>query len=180
MLADRKEIWILNGYTLFAKEGIKGLKIEVMAKNVKKNKSSFYHHFADMECFTELLLKYHLERAKIIAVKENNCKSIDPELINVLIEAKEDLFFNRQLRVNREIFLFRQCFEQANSLVGEAFLKIWTKDVGLEAKPKLAEVFLGLILENFYLQITDEVLNAEWLSAYFKNIRNMVMQFSSN
>lgn len=66
------------------------------------------------------------------------------------------------------------------SLVGEAFLKIWAKDVGLETKPKLAEVFLGLILENFYLQITDETLTAEWLSTYFKNIRNMVMQFSSN
>lgn len=34
--------WIIAGYDLFAKEGPKGLKIEVMASNVKKSKSSFY------------------------------------------------------------------------------------------------------------------------------------------
>ena len=56
MTKDNKLPWILCGYNIFSKEGPKGLKIEVIARQVSKNKSSFYHHFADLEVFTEILL----------------------------------------------------------------------------------------------------------------------------
>jgi AcrR family transcriptional regulator len=178
MTENIKQPWILEGYELFSREGSKGLKIEVISRKVKKSKSSFYHLFADIDCFTEELLSFHLERAKIIADKERLCKSIDPALINLLLEAKQDLLFNRQLRVNRTNPAFKQCFEKANQLVGNAFLEVWAKEIGLENKPKLAEIFFGLVLENFYLQTTVETLTYEWLSDYFKNIRLMVTEFN--
>ncbi len=173
-----KQPWILEGYNLFSKDGPKGLKVEVISRIVNKSKSSFYHHFADIECFIEELLALHLERAKIIAERERSCKSIDPALINLLLEVKQDLFFNRQLRVNRSNPAFKQCFGKANQLVGDAFLEVWTKEIGLENKPKLAEIFFGLVLENFYLQLTEETLTHEWLSDYFKNIRLVVNEFN--
>lgn len=173
-----KQPWILEGYKLFLKEGQKGLKIEVIARKINKSKSSFYHLFADIECFIEELLTYHLEQAKIIADRERLCDSIDPALIDLLLEVKEDLLFNRQLRVNRSNLVFKQCFEKANQLVGNAFLEVWAEEIGLENKPKLAEIFFGLVLENFYLQLTDETLTYDWLSDYFKNIRLMVGEFN--
>ena len=178
MTENIKQPWILEGYELFLKESLKGLKIEVMARKVNKSKSSFYHLFADIDCFLEELLSFHLERAKIISERERLCKSIDPDLINLLVEVKEDLLFNRQLRVNRSNPAFKQCFEKANQLVGNAFLEVWAKEIGLENKPKLAEIFFGLVLENFYLQLTEETLTYEWLSDYFKNIRSMVTEFN--
>jgi AcrR family transcriptional regulator len=171
--------WILEGYNVFSKEGLNGLKVEVISRKVKKSKSSFYHLFADIDCFIEELLTFHLQRAKLIAERERLCKSIDPDLINLLIEVKEDLLFNRQLRVNRSNTAFKLCFEKANQLVGNAFLEVWAKEIGLENKPKLATIFFGLVLENFYLQLTDDSFTYEWFSDYFSKIRTMVAEFNT-
>ena len=169
--------WIQVGYDIFAKEGPKGLKVEVIARHVNKSKSSFYHHFADVEIFTSRLLDYHLERARIIAQRERLCTNVVPELLNVLIEFKQDLLFNRQLRVHRNIPEFTQCFEQASNEVGEAIVDIWAEALGLTEDSNLALMVLKLSLENFYLQITDETLTYEWLENYIRDLQAMVAQF---
>ena len=178
MVVDTKQDWIIAGYKLFSMEGSKGLKIEVLARQVKKSKSSFYHHFADLETFITILLKFHLQRAKIIADRETLCKNIDPDLINILVDVKQDLLFNRQLRVNRSNVDFKKCFEKSNKLVESAFLDVWVKDLGFLNKEKLASVLFGLVLENFYLQLTDETTNHQWLQDYFKNVKNMIIEFN--
>ncbi len=50
-MTENKDIWIKTGYEIFALSGENGLKIEVLAKKVGISKSSFYHHFADLEIF---------------------------------------------------------------------------------------------------------------------------------
>jgi AcrR family transcriptional regulator len=180
MSKDSKQSWILCGYDLFSKEGPKGLKIEVIARLVKKNKSSFYHHFADLEIFTEILLKFHLERAAIIAEKERQCKTVVPDLLNLLIEVKQDLFFNRQLRIHRNIKEFKDCFEQSSKKVGEAIVGIWADALGLSNNSNLAGIVLNLSLENFYLQITEETMTYNWLENYINELRLMVKEFEKN
>jgi hypothetical protein len=68
-----RDCWIEKGYKIFAYEGPMGLKIERLAKIVGKNKSCFYHLFADLQVFTSVLLDYHLQQAKIVALKESAC-----------------------------------------------------------------------------------------------------------
>jgi AcrR family transcriptional regulator len=55
-----KRPWILIGYDIFSKDGKNGLKVEVIARLAKKSKSSFYHHFAEMDLFIEDLLAYQV------------------------------------------------------------------------------------------------------------------------
>ena len=174
---DIKKPWILVGYQVFAAEGPKGLKVEVIARQVNKSKSSFYHHFADLEVFTEVLLDYHLHRAKIIADKESQCKNVVPELFTVLLEFKEDLLFNRQLRIHRSVDQFRRCFEQATQEVGGAITDIWAEALGLTHQSGLAQIILNLSLENFYLQITEESLTYDWLVEYLNELKAMVRAF---
>ncbi len=177
MTKSSKLPWIRTGYTLFASEGPAGLKVEVMARKVNKSKSSFYHHFADLEVFTEILLQYHLERAQIIAQQESECQQVIPELLEVLLTVKEDLFFNRQLRINRNVPAFRACFEKASMQVGGAILDIWAVELGLNQNAHLAQLVLNLSLENFYLQITPETLTYDWLYQYIQNLKTMVKEF---
>ncbi len=177
MINDNKLPWILCGYELFAKEGPKGLKIEVIARQVNKNKSSFYHYFADIEIFTEALLKYHLDRATIIAEKERQCKNIVPELLHVLLEIKQDLLFNKQLRVHRHIIAYKDCLEKSGKKVAEAITDIWAEALGLTDNSHLANMVLNLSLENFYLQLTEETLTFEWLENYIKDLQAMVKEF---
>ena len=180
MPKDNKFPWILVGYNIFSKEGLTGLKVEVIARKVGKSKSSFYHHFADMDIFMEALLNYHLERAIVIAEMEKSCKQVVPDLLNVLIEVKEDLLFNRQLRINRQIPAFKMCFERSSTVVGEAILGIWAEMLGLRDNSHLAQIVLNLSLENFYLQITEDTLTYDWLLNYVNDLKKMVNAFQLN
>lgn len=174
MKNDNSRLWLSVGYTLFAEEGPAGLKVEVISRQVMKSKSSFYHHFADIELFTGLLLTHHLQRAKSIAEREKLCRNIDPDLINLILDVKKDLLFSRQLRINRTVPAFRKCYEQSNELVENALLEVWKKDLGIPDKTGLAGGVLQLVLENFYLQITEQTLTSRWLSDYFNSIRSIV------
>ena len=169
--------WIKVGYEIFALESPSALKVEVIARKVGKSKSSFYHHFADLEVFTEILLNYHLEQAKLMTVKEAACKNVVPELLHVLVEHKIDLLFNRQLRIHRENPAFKACFEKVNQMVGGSIIGIWAEMLGLNHKEHLAMMVLNLSLENFFLQITADTLNYEWLENYVKELQQMSRAF---
>lgn len=176
-MTDSKEIWIQTGYQLFSLYGYEALKIEKLARKVGISKSSFYYHFADMEVFVEQLLQLHLKQARIIAQKETEAQTIDPELIQILFEHKIDLLFNRQLRVNRSLKAFNDTLLQSNKIIGNSFVYIWIKELNLHlSEHQLAGLF-ELALENFYLQITPENLTYAWLSNYFTNLKGIAQRF---
>ncbi|NBL64078.1 TetR/AcrR family transcriptional regulator [Flavobacterium sp. NST-5] len=173
MTVNNKEIWIKKGYEIFANFGKNGLKIEPLAISVGKSKSSFYHHFADLELFMDFLLNYHIQQSQIIANKEKNAQNIDPELIHILVEHKIDLLFNRQLRINQNIPSYAVILEQSNKIIGNAFVNTWVKDLDLQLTEKQIDGIFSLALENFFLQINIETLNYNWLSNYFKNLKTI-------
>lgn len=107
-MTPAKEIWIKAGYEIFAISGDIALKVETLAKKLKISKSSFYHHFAEMEIFIDHLLDYHLSQSAVISEKENNAQKIDPDLIAILVEHKIDLLFNRQLRIKQEVSPYKK------------------------------------------------------------------------
>jgi AcrR family transcriptional regulator len=171
-MQDKKDIWILAGYEMFAEWGIGELKVERLAKKVGLSKSSFYHHFE------ALLLRRHIEQSHIIAKKEQSAKSIDPELIEILLEHKTDLLFNRQLRINQAHEHYANTLRISNQIIGDAFVMTWLKEINLQLSlQKLAAIF-ELALENFYLQISKENLNRQWLSEYFDNLKRIAKNFA--
>lgn len=174
MTDDIRRPWIEMGYTLFAKEGPRGLKIEVIARQVNKSKSSFYHHFADLEIFTSRLLEHHQERGKIIAKRAKKCKQMVPDMLHLLLDVKLDILFDRQLRINRDNEQFRKCFEDTFKPIEIAFLDIWSDALGLAQNKHLAAIVLKLTVENFYLQVTEDSLSYDWLLNYLDEIHSMV------
>lgn len=179
-MLDNKDIWIKTGYEIFALSGENGLKIEVLAKKVGISKSSFYHHFADLEIFMEMLLKFHLHQAQLMAEKEKNAINIDPELIDILVAHKIDLLFNRQLRINQQQHHYKETLDKSNQIIGNEFVILWAKDLNLNLSQGQLESLFELALENFYLQINAENLNPAWLSAYFKNLKRIAQNFGES
>ena len=171
------EPWLTAGYEIFSQEGPNGLKVERLARIVGKSKSSFYHHFADLEIYTSFLLEYHMKQVDVLFEKEKACQRVVPDLLHILVEHKEDLLFNRQLRVHRSVPAFQKCFEKANQLSVESIVGIWAEALGLEHESYLAQMVLMLTMENFYLQITEETLTYEWLENYIFQLQNMVQAF---
>jgi AcrR family transcriptional regulator len=168
--------WIQAGYTMFANNGI--VQIEPLAKAVGKSKSSFYHHFADIELFMEALLQLHITQSHIIAQKEKKAKNINPELIDILVTHKEDLLFNRQLRVHNNVPFYNDIICQSNKIIGEAFRWLWTKELNPKFTSSQIEVFFNLALDNFYMQTTAENLNHKWLVQYFDRIKESASKFA--
>jgi len=175
---SKEQIWIEAGYKSFAMEGSQNVGIEKLARAVDKNKSSFYHFFADLDVFTSRLLEKHLSQARIMSHKEAKAQN-EAELIDILLKHKLDLLFNRQLRIHRENEAFQDCFAKTNEISIPGFVPIWRKIIGLPENAQLAELVLIFSMENFFLQITEETLSKVWLSSYFKNIKSMVEQFQS-
>ena len=178
MIKENQEIWIKTGYEIFAIKGPTGLKIEPLAQKVGKSKSSFYHYFADLDLFVDLLLEYHIEQSYIIADKERNATNIDPELINILVEHRIDLLFNRQLRINQNISLFEETLCKSNKIIGDAFKTPWSKDINAQLTQKQIEGVFTLAIQNFYLQINADNLNYKWLSEYFANLKKVANNFT--
>ncbi len=176
-MKEKEEIWIIKGYEIFALFGAKELKIERLAKDIGISKSSFYHHFADIEIFISELLQYHLKKSTIIAEKEKQAKIINPELINILIEHKIDLLFNRQLRINSNKSNYKDTLLKSNYIIGNDFISLWLTDAKLNITQKQAEAIFELALENFFLQINSDNLNRSWLEYYFENLKRITKSF---
>lgn len=169
-------IWLEQGYIIFAYKGVQELKIERLAKDVGKNKSSFYHYFASNEVLITEMLSKHIERIQLMAVKLQTSKNL-AHLIQVLVVHKTDLLFNRQLRIDRRNKEFQECFQKTNEIVRVSILDVWQRIFGLENNSRLAKLLLKFSVENFFLSITEENLNKQWLNDYFKQLQEMVNAF---
>lgn len=166
--------WIAAGYSAFAQEGPAGIRVEQLARAIGKSKSSFYHHFADPEIFTDRLLEHHLQRSTHIAQRLLQCAHMDPDVLHLFLDVKEDILFQRQLRIHRNKPAFQRCIERAHAPVEAALLAPWTHALGLSAQPALAQAMLTLVVDNFYLRATPDTFHLEGLRAYLTEIQRMV------
>lgn len=179
-MKEKTEIWIIKGYEIFALSGEKGLKIEQLAKEVGISKSSFYHHFADLDIFIEEILLHHLKKSSVIAEKERRAEKINPDLIKILIEHKTDLLFNRQLRINANNPNYSDILIKSSKIIGTDFIKLWLSDSKLNLTLKQAEGIFELAMENFFLQINQDNINQQWLTSYFDKLNEVTRNFETS
>ena len=172
-----KDQWIQHGYEVFARSSHTGLRIEALAKHLGISKSSFYHHFAEIDIFVDALLEHHLKQSEVLASKERLAKKIDPDLIHILVDHKTDLLFNRQLRIHQEIESYQRTLIKSNEIIGQEFILLWANDLGLQLNQHQLEGLFTLALENFFLQINHENLNVDWLTNYFKQLSAIARRF---
>ena len=180
MITTITQPWIDVGYHLFAKEGPKGLKVEVIARKVGKSKSSFYNYFGDWEVFEELLLEHHLKASKAFADEAEKLKNVNPDLVILFNTNKTNVFFHKQLRVHREKLPYRNCFEAVYQFFEKAILKQWTAFLQLENRPFLAAKTLQVLSENFFLQITYNTYNQHWLQNYLMEISKLFIDLNAD
>ena len=178
-MTDSKEIWIQKGYQIFSDEGPDGNRISRLAKILGRNKSAFYHYFATVEIFTAELLDLHLRNASVMAKKMKVTETLN-DLIDILIQHKVDLLFNRQLRVNRQKAEFEVCFSKTNQFVGDSIMPLWSNIIGLEGNSYLSRMVLQLSIENFMLKTTSQTLNRIWLEEYFVNLQLMIKKLKDS
>lgn len=178
-IEDKRLQWIREGYRLFSSQGVHGLNIELIAKNIGKNKSSFYHYFGTLDSFQESLLDYHLQQTVEAARRAHLCKEMKPDVLRLLEEMKLDIFFHKQLRINRSIPEFKSCFERAFMKIEEAIIDKWSANLGLHDKTLFAAAFLNFVVENFLFRITEDSFGYAWLEKYLDDVHAFIIQMKT-
>jgi AcrR family transcriptional regulator len=172
------DIWLQEGYRIFGKLGPSGLKVEPLSRAVGVSKSSFYHHFADVDVFIDELLKFHVRRGGEIVNRFMQCERMNPDLIDLLLSIEDDVFFQRQLRIHRTNELFARCIEDVHGPIEAGLLLIWCEALELESHRRLGEMLLKLTVENFYLRLNETNFTQDWLVSYLEELKMMVEAFS--
>lgn len=176
MLNEFEKGWVEAGYELFASEGPKGLKVEVLARIVGVSKSSFYHLFADMEIFRERLLEWHLFRADELSQQAASCRSMD-DFIDVLAAAKMDLLFNKMLRINSEFDqAYADCYEKAHEKVITQIEDIWVEFLGLSNQRHRARSAFRVLSDMFYHRVGKQNLSKEWMKGLLVELKALISE----
>lgn len=85
IVAERKA-WIKLGFELFAKQGISGIVVDKIAKQLSCNRSSFYWHFNSKSNFIDEILKYWIETDTNQIIEHTQKMSTIEEKFKVLIK----------------------------------------------------------------------------------------------
>lgn len=171
--------WIEKGYELVARQGLENLKIEKLSKSIGISKSSFYHLFIDLDNFLFALLDYHFEKSQLIASKELQARSINPELIEILIDHRIDILFSKQIRIYRERPKFSEAISKIDNLSSIPFINVWKEDLKLNLEDSQLKGLFSLVLENFFLQVNIDNLEKAWLTNYFENLKILIRSIAN-
>jgi AcrR family transcriptional regulator len=179
MAKTHKSVWLQHGYSLFAAHGFSGLKVEVLARNVGKSKSSFYHHFSDVEAFTTLLLKMHNQRAAEMAEQLEAIAGGNGIIDQVFISFRDDMLFHRQLRINRHVPEYQQCIAEVMAIIEPPFVQFLSDILDLsDSKPAVRSLF-SFCVDHFLLKITATDFSSDWINQYYQDVSQLVKQLRS-
>ena len=180
MKGKNKQAWINQGYQKVSEDGFNSINIESIARQINKNKSSFNHYFGDLEVIEETQLAHHQTLAKQFALDTAKCRNIVPDMIDLFVDHQVDIFFHKQLRINRHKPQHKACFEGVYELFEGAIIDQRITFFNLVEQPFLATKVLKLISENFLLQITPENFTHHWLQTYFHETSSLLGEMAAS
>jgi AcrR family transcriptional regulator len=176
-MKDNRERWIKEGYSLFAKEGHAGIQVERLARIIGVNKSGFYHHFGDRDCYLEELTRYHDNLIKKFSNEVTLLKQFDPDYLEVLVEYKDSFFVNMQLgrfRINNKAKESLNNGRNANEL---KIIPLWAEYINITDNQDLAFEMWKVVRDAVYLRITYNDMTVETVHSAMKDIKGIFEKF---
>lgn len=177
-----KQIWIEKGYEQFALFGPEHLSINKLSKTIGFSRASFYHHFGDIDVFTEELLEYHWQIAQQFNMHgKEKCTNLFPDLYNLLEQNPIVLQFSLQLFRHRSHPAFNYLFIKTYQATAKSFaLELFRKHFGLTQSDD--EVyFLWLTLgESWYSRLNPEEMTSGTLQKHSIEILNTFFLFKGS
>jgi AcrR family transcriptional regulator len=173
MSAMKIDAWIRVGYKLLSSEGMEGMKIERLARTLKLNKSGFYYYFGSMNAFFKRLMEYHVAIAVTIAEEIDECDTIDPDLLLLVVQHKEFFLVEANLIVKSKT-PFAGDLDGASNVINKAILALWKKTSGLDVDPAAALAYVNIIRHFLYARIDQKHIDFEYLHNLTRETREVL------
>lgn len=168
--------WIDAGYDLFAREGMDGIQVERLARQLDLNKSGFYHYFGNRDAYLKRLMDHHRLMCGEIVNEIATTTNFDPDYLHVLVKHKIVVIAHMQLVRNRHIDLLASTFTEMNQKIDQALVPIWSEFLGIPDQPALALRYYEIIHDAFFSRVTFETMTFEFLHEIASEAKK-VMQF---
>jgi len=174
-----KEQWLEQGYQDFALNGPDNLSINLIGREIGASRSSFYHHFAEIDIFIDELLEMHWSIClAYIEAGKASCKTLIPDLYDLLATYPIPLQFSRQLFRHRHIPRFNYLFAKTYDLSWDAFvMDLFSRHMNLqEPHGDLKQLFVTLG-EAWYSRLDPKDLSAATLRQHAEDILKDLSNF---
>jgi AcrR family transcriptional regulator len=158
---------------MLAKEGLTGIQVERLARIIGVNKSGFYHHFGDRDCYLEELTKYHENLTKKFSNEIAQLKQFDPDYFEVLVEYKDSFFVNMHLGRYRIYPELKEHSYNGRNLHEKRIMPLWAEYINVKDNPELAFEIWKVVRDAVFLRLTYHDMNLESLNSAIKDIKGI-------
>jgi len=161
------------GYQIFALKGPEHVD-ELVAQEVNLKRSEFHDQFGSEETFIEQLLSHHIALVDEFLEDTEQCKSWNPDLINLIVEYKTTVLFNRQLKLHSSDPVFSLTFNRISYLVRAQAFDHWRKYTDLWQHHELSLELYEVLRDVFHSRISSEKMNYEYLKSLTGEFRTLI------
>lgn len=172
MKGEKRQIWIEAAYRRFASQGDAGLTVEAIARDLQRNKSSFYHYFGELQVLKSDMFRYHLEVSEQVGKQIVEAETLDPEVLNIILDHSVNFLFHKQLKLTEESF-FKRYEDQAFASVRNPILEKLSSALNITQNQLFSTALLNLVSDNFLLRIQASTLSLQWLRDYVEELRSL-------
>jgi AcrR family transcriptional regulator len=157
--------WIESGWELFAIEGLNGLQVERMSRELNLNKSGFYHHFGDKEVFISKIIDHHLRINEKFSHEMSLLTTFDPGYLNLVVKYKTAVLVQGQLRKNIDNKLFQYAFQKARDKNLKSVGPLWADFLKIPDNQDLALDLFSIFRDLFFMRITPNTFEYEYIKS---------------
>ncbi len=176
---DAKKKWIECGYRQFALCGPDSLSIKKISEELKVARTSFYHHFVDIDLFIDDLLSYHWKIVEHFnELGAQYCRQLIPDIYLALEKFPVELQFNLQLFHHRNDPRFNYIFTRSYYSTAKAFaLQLFIDRYNLtQPWDEVYRLWLA-VGETWYSRLDPNDLSAATMQKHSEEILAAVMSF---
>lgn len=177
-----KQKWIEKGYEYFALYGPNSLNINKISKDIGLARTTFYHHFGDLEIFTDELLNKHWEIClQFGIVGSNECKKLIPDIYNLLEQYPIPLRFSKQLFINRHVLSFNYLFIKIYNHHANMFvLKLFSEHFKLYQSKEYLNSLWATVGESWFSRLDVNDLSTKSMQLLAEDIMKSVLKITSS
>lgn len=168
-------LWIEQGYALFAEEGLEGIQVERLSRILQRNKSGFYHYFADMEGYCAELVHLHENRITLFVTEIQFLKKIDPDYLLHMVRHATTVMFQVQLTRNKTDYSFYNASMEMDRKINLALRALWVDFTNI-GNTDLAMRYYDTVRDMFYNKSGSKNFNYRFLHGLFKEAKELIDQ----